>query len=161
MIPSDHFVRFYNEVFKELNAMSGLSKYYLEIAKLQEKNCLENFKKNGLKGVYNYYEQVKHDENCIMDIELEGHCLILRMNVCPSLSKAVDNDAGVFPGYCNHCPGWVLPLYTKAGLYDVYDIMGRKNPQCCEYIYDDFDLAKKKYAELSKTNSPTEILKNW
>ncbi|MFA6815086.1 MAG: hypothetical protein WCS73_02190 [Lentisphaeria bacterium] len=45
MIPSDHFVRFYNEVFKKLDSLGGLPKYYLEISKLQEKHCLENFKK--------------------------------------------------------------------------------------------------------------------
>ncbi|MFA6815017.1 MAG: hypothetical protein WCS73_01825 [Lentisphaeria bacterium] len=161
MIPSDHFVRFYNEVFKELDTLGGLSKYYHEISKLQEKHCLENFQKNGLQGVYNYYVQVKHDENCIMDIELEKHCLTLRMNVCPSLSKAMDNDAGASPLYCNHCPGWVLPLYTKAGLYNVYDKMGQTNPQCCEYVYDDLKLAKEKYDQLSKTKPSDEILKNW
>ena len=35
MIPSDHFVRFYNEVFKFLDEQNGLEKYYHHISKHQ------------------------------------------------------------------------------------------------------------------------------
>ena len=49
MIPSDHFTRFYNEVFKflEKQGEEDLKKYWLEISKNQEKHTLELFKEKG------------------------------------------------------------------------------------------------------------------
>ena len=43
MIPSDQFVRFYNEVFKFLVSKGGdeLTKYYDRISKNQEYHCLD------------------------------------------------------------------------------------------------------------------------
>ena len=66
MIPSDHFVRFYNEVFKYLeNAGEGeLQKYWLEISHHQERHCLELFKTKGLQGMYDYWEHIRIEENC-------------------------------------------------------------------------------------------------
>lgn len=159
MIPSDHFVRFYNEVFKFLEKKDGLRKYYDHISRHQEQHCLEAFKSNGLQGVYDYYVKIRREENCQLDIELKGHELVLRMTKCPSLSKAVDNDAGAAKCYCMHCPGWTMPLYTKAGLYQIFDVMGLDNPQCCEWIFDDITAARAKYAELSKDRN--DLLKNF
>lgn len=51
MIPSDHFVRFYNEVFKYLDSRNGLAEYYGEISRHQDFHCLELFRKKGLEGV--------------------------------------------------------------------------------------------------------------
>jgi len=162
MIPSDHFVRFYNEVFKFLDEKSGLEDYYREISRHQEKHCLENFKKNGLQGVYDYYKTIIKEENCECVSEFAGkHCLVLKMTKCPSLSKAMDNDAGMCQKYCLHCPGWTIPLYTKAGLYQVYDIMGLDNPQCCEWLYDEIEPARAKYCELLKTRSVDQLQTNF
>ena len=131
MIPSDHFVRFYNEVFKFLDERNGLKDFYLEISRHQEGHCLELYRKLGIRGLYEYYRKIRKEENCDMDIELldEGHGLMLHFKFCQSLAKAIDNDAGVCPKYCLHCPGWTMPLYRKAGLYPVYDLMGLDNPQ--------------------------------
>ena len=54
-----------------------------------------------------------------------------------------------------------MPLYTKAGLFQVYDLMGLDKPQCIEYIYDDRELALAKYNELIATREPGMILKNF
>ena len=58
MIPSDHFTRFYNEVFKflEKQGEEDLKKYWLEISKNQEKHTLELFKEKGLQGMYEYWD---------------------------------------------------------------------------------------------------------
>lgn len=157
MIPSDHFVRFYNEVFKFLDAKGDLQKYYEEISRHQDFHCLDNFKKNGLKGVYDYYVKIRKEENCDMDLILNDHEIVLQMNVCPSLSKALNNDAGACHKYCMHCPGWTRGVYQRAGLYQVYDLMGLDNPKCTEWIYDDIELARAKYAELLKTRPAEEI----
>ena len=151
MIPSDHFVRFYNEVFKFLDEHDGLNEYYQEISRHQDLHCLELFRTKGLQGVYDYYCVIRKEENCDMDIELNGHELVLRMNKCPSLSKAKDNDAGLCRKYCLHCPGWVQPVYKRAGFFEIYDIGDLEEPSCTEWIYDDLALAQKKYRSLLNT----------
>ena len=112
MIPSDHFTRFYNEVFKFLEDQGEehLEAYWLEISKNQEKHTLELFKEKGLKGMYEYWDHIRIEENCDMDLKLDDEKLELRMNVCPSLSKVLDNDAEPMKRYCDHCAGWILSL---------------------------------------------------
>ena len=161
MIPSDHFVRFYNEVFKFLDEKKGLQAYYEEISRHQELHCLELFRRKGLRGVYDYYVKIRKEENCDMDLILNGHELILKMNKCPSLSKALNNDAGACRKYCLHCPGWTSRVYKKAGLYQVYDLMGLENPQCCEWILDDLNAAKARYAEAAKSIPLARLHKNF
>ena len=148
MIPSDHFVRFYNEVFKFLDERGGLQAYYEEISRHQEHHCLELFRSKGLKGVYEYYLKIYKEENCQGPLSLNDHELILGMDRCPSLSKVLDNDATASEKYCLHCPGWTTPLYQKAGLFQIYDMMEQDKPRCCEWISDDLDVAKARYKEL-------------
>lgn len=131
MIPSDHFVRFYNEVFKFLDRQPGdeLEQYWLEISRHQELHCLELFKKEGLKGMRDYWEHIRVEENCDMALDLQPDRLTLTMNKCPSLSKAIDNDAGPCEKYCDHCQGWIKPLLKKAGYKCDYQF-DRKHPRC-------------------------------
>lgn len=161
MIPSDHFVRFYNEVFKFLDEKGGLRAYYDEISRHQDFHCLKDFKEKGLQGVYEYYVKIRREENCDLDLIMNDGELILKMNTCPSLSKAMDNDAGACPKYCLHCPGWVLGVYTRAGLYDVYNLEGLDKPKCTEYIYADIEKARAKYRELQKTTPPECLVTNF
>lgn len=132
MIPSDHFVKFYNEVFKFLDKQGDedLEKYWLEISRHQEKHCLELFKTKGLQGMKEYWERIKIEENCDMSIDLFDDHIVFKMNKCPSLSKVMDNDAGAMERYCDHCPGWIVPLLEKAGFRCEYNIKDRKVPQC-------------------------------
>ena len=134
MIPSDHFVRFYNEVFKFLAENKGLEPYYKEISRHQEFHCLEWFRRDGLKGMYDYWEHIRIEENCEMEQTLLPDRLLFKMSRCPSLSKVLDCDAEPFNGYCDHCAGWVLPLMTKCGYYYVENIIGRKKPECASVI---------------------------
>ncbi|MBQ9503002.1 MAG: hypothetical protein IJU70_12670 [Lentisphaeria bacterium] len=161
MIPSDHFVRFYNEVFKYLDENRGLEPYYARISRHQEFHCLEGFRTNGLRGVYDYYVKIRKEENCDMDLVLNDGELILRMNRCPSLTKAIDNDAGACEKYCLHCPGWTLPLYSKAGLFQVYDLVSLNEPRCCEWIYERKEKAEMKYGELLKIRPESMLRKNF
>ena len=151
MIPSDHFVRFYNEVFKFLEKQPGdeLEKYWLEISRHQEMHCLELFKTKGLQGMYDYWEHIRIEENCDMTLTLTDDCFTLEMHRCPSLSKVLDNDAAPCEKYCDHCQGWIKPLIEKAGYFCVYDIIDRKIPQCREYIYADRKKAEAKQKELN------------
>ncbi len=132
MIPSDQFVRFYNEVFKFLDAQGGdaLEEYYHVVSEQQEMHCLELFKAEGLAGMKAYWDRIAVEENCDMRCTLYPDRFELVMNRCPSLSKAMDNDAGAFSRYCDHCPGWVIPLLEKAGFNCEYDLIDRAAPQC-------------------------------
>ncbi|MBE6392703.1 MAG: hypothetical protein E7044_01405 [Lentisphaerae bacterium] len=161
MISSDHFVRFYNEVFKFLDEKQGLEAYYSHISSHQEFHCLKEFSERGLQGVYDYYVKIRKEENCDMDIVLNDGELLLQMNCCPSLSKAMDNDAGMCEKYCLHCPGWTAPLYKKAGLYQIYDLVGLEVPQCSEWIFEDREMAQRKYEELSRNRQESLLLKNF
>lgn len=124
MIPSDHFVLFYNEVFKFLDKKGGLEAYYDEVSRHQELHCLELFRSRGLQGVYEYYQKIFKEENCQGKVIFNENELILRMDRCPSLAKALDSDAGACAKYCLHCPGWTSGIYRKAGLFQIVDLMG-------------------------------------
>ena len=150
MIPSDHFVKFYNEVFKFLDSRNSgeLEKYYSLVSRNQEFHCLELFREKGLAGMYEYWEHIRIEENC-------------EMTVCPSLSKITDNDGGACPKYCDHCPGWILPLMTKAGFYAVYNMIDRAKPVCEFFVYEKQTEAQKKLTELLEIYSKDVIKCNF
>ena len=66
---------------------------------------------------------------------LRDGLLEIEMHQCPSLGKALDNDAGASPRYCDHCPGWIIPLLHKAGFACEYDIIDHRLPRCRLVIY--------------------------
>lgn len=145
MIPSDHFVRFYNEVFKflEKQGQEALDQYYLEISQHQELHTLELFKKEGLQGMKKYWDHIAHEENCDLKTEVKEDHFQLTMNKCPSLSKAMDNDAGQMHKYCDHCAGWIGPIMDKTGYHLVYDMISRTVPKCKISVYESKEKAQK------------------
>ncbi|MFP4444019.1 MAG: hypothetical protein ACLFST_12945 [Spirochaetia bacterium] len=139
MLPSDHFVRMYNELFKMLEERGHreLRKYWTEIARLQDTILGPYIRKNGLKGMYEYWDHIRHEENCDADLEVTEEYFEFTMNRCPSLSKNLDNDAGQFEYYCDHCAGWIEPVVRKYGYFLVYDMISRHEPRCRIRIYKD------------------------
>jgi len=137
MIPSDHFVRFYNEVFKFLDERNGLPAYYEEISRHQEAHCLDLFSRKGIAGMREYWGVIAKEENIVR--KKEGVSTETKMlsgsHICPSLTKNLDNDAGVCEKYCLHCPGWVIPIFTKTGFYCVYDLVGLLEPTCSMNVF--------------------------
>ena len=163
MIPSDHFVRFYNEVFKFLDSRNALEPYYREISRHQEMHCLELFRKEGLKGVMKYCGRIRVEENCGLELELLPDRMISHMTKCPSLSKVLDSDAEPCAKYCDHCYGWCGPLSTKCGMYLVTNIMSRTEPRCMSVTTESREVAQEIYQgfldegyspDLIKTNLP-------
>ncbi len=133
MIPSDHFVRFYNEVFKFLDACGGLKDYYEEVSHEQARASAALFWKKGMKGVKEHFDRIYKEENCTNDSWTTDTERYEYMSDCPSLHKVTDNDAGPCEKYCLHCPGWELPLMTRCGIYCVYDLIGLRVGDCREY----------------------------
>ena len=130
MIPSDHFVRFYNEVFKFLDEKNGLQAYYEEISRHQELHCLQSFMEKGLEGMEEYWGNIRVEENCVCSSRIEDGVRYSHMQKCPSLTKVLDNDAEPCAKYCLHCPGWVGPLMTKCGFYYIKYLRALDRPEC-------------------------------
>ena len=135
MIPSDHFVRFYNEVFKFLDAKGELEKYYRHVSRHQELHCYDVFMAKGLQGMEEYWGTIRREENCDSRSWIEDGVRYSEMNRCPSLSKVLDSDAEPCKKYCLHCPGWVIPVLEKAGYVAQYDIIDHRKPCCKSVIY--------------------------
>ena len=139
MIPSDHFVRYYNEVFKALDRLGRehLVNYWRELGRLQTIELAEKFSRGGIKAAYEYWTRIRDEENCEADIELTEDYVEFRMHNCPSLSKVLDNDAEPSPLYCDHCMGWVEPVMKASGLYAIMDMKSRTEPHCVFRVYED------------------------
>jgi hypothetical protein len=76
------------------------------------------------------------------------------MNVCPSLSKVLDNDAEPMKRYCDHCAGWIGPIIDKVGYHLVYDVIDRTKPQCVVKIFKDKE-------EALKEEKKVKLLMGW
>ncbi|HOV62944.1 MAG TPA: hypothetical protein PLG43_03565 [Spirochaetia bacterium] len=139
MLPSDHFVRMYNELFKMLEEKGHdhLQRYWLDVSKLQETILGPYIARDGLKGMYDYWERIRIEENCDAEIAYDEEHFEFRMLRCPSLSKALDNDGGACPYYCDHCAGWIYPVIEKYGYYPVTDIISRSEPVCLFRVFKD------------------------
>lgn len=144
VIPSDHFVRFYNEVFKALEhkGRGSLVAYWRELGRLQTRELAGKFRAGGLKACYDYWERIRLEENCEAKLRLTGNCFEFRMHACPSLGKVMDNDATPCRLYCDHCMAWIEPVMKAAGLFAVMDMESRTGPHCVFRVFKDRKLAK-------------------
>ena len=158
MIPSDHFVRFYNEVFKFLDEKGGLRDYYKAISRHQELHCLELFRSKGLRGIYEYYQKIRKEENCDLSIECLPDRIVSRMNRCPSLSKVLDSDAEPCLKYCEHCSGWSIPLFTKCGIYYIQNMVSPTEPRCCSIRTESKAVAEEVFRQLLESGAKPEMI---
>jgi hypothetical protein len=144
MIPSDHFVRFYNEVFKVLEERGHehLVAYWRELGRLQTIELADKFREGGLEACRAYWARIVEEENCEADLEVTDEYFEFRMRRCPSLSKAMDNDASPCELYCDHCMAWVQPVMEASGLYGAYDMESRTEPHCRFRVYTDPEKAR-------------------
>ena len=94
MIPSDHFPRFYNEVFKfiEQQGEKELEDYFLEISKNQENHLLHLIEEKGFAGMLQYWSVIRDEENCDLDLGYDEDKFEIHMHQCPSLPKAQDPE---------------------------------------------------------------------
>jgi len=144
MIPSDHFVRYYNEVFKTLEEMGHehLVAYWRELGRLQTIELAEAFRAGGLQAAHDYWRRTLEEENCRSRLTLTDDYLEVRIDRCPSLAKVLDNDATASDLYCDHCMAWVEPATEAAGLHAVCDMRSRREPHCVLRVYKDREKAE-------------------
>ena len=175
MIPSDQFVLFYNEIFKYLEKLGpeARRRYYDRVSERQEQFCLKLFQEKGLDGMREYWGRIKVEENCKTwradrtgDLAKYGDFIEGGQAVCPSLTKALQSETGACRSYCEHCPGWVMPIFTKSGFFAVYDINGRTEPNCYNVISKSRELIEDRYnkrlalhgTDLVTTNMPVGMV---
>ncbi len=139
MIPSDHFVRYYNEVFKALQECGEkhLVAYWREIGRLQTRELGEKFRTGGIKACYEYWKKIQKEENCDATLTLTDDYFEFIMHRCPSLAKVLDNDSEACPLYCDHCGGWIKPVMEYAGLSAVLNMESPTEPHCRFRVYTD------------------------
>ncbi|MBT3376673.1 MAG: hypothetical protein HN742_15825 [Lentisphaerae bacterium] len=156
MIPSDHFVRYYNEVFKALEGKGRehLVAYWSELGRLQSRELADAFRQGGIQACYTYWSVIDEEENCDAELALTEDYFELRMNGCPSLSKVLDNDAAPSALYCDHCMGWIEPVMQTAGLHAVMDMRSRTEPHCVFRVYADKALADAFASEAALVSRP-------
>ena len=156
MIPSDHFVRYYNEAFKALEerGREHLVEYWRELGRLQTAKLGDRFREGGLQACYDYWSVIKHEENCEAELKLTEDYFEFQMHQCPSLSKVLDNDASPSFFYCDHCMGWIEPTMDYAGLYAVLDMRSRTEPHCRFRVYADKTKADAFAAEAELVSKP-------
>ncbi len=144
MIPSDHFVRYYNEVFKAVDeaGRDKLTGYWRALGENQKEKLGEKFRAGGIRACYEYWTVIKKEENCDAKLSLTEDYFEFLMEKCPSLSKVLDNDAEPFELYCDHCMGWIGPVMEYAGLFPAADIISRSEPVCRFRVYKDKDKAR-------------------
>ena len=129
----------YNELFRMLEERShgDLQDYWLEISRLQEGILGPYIDDAGLAGMQEYWSRIIEEENCEAETTLTDKYFEFRMVRCPSLSKNLDNDAGAFRLYCDHCAGWIEPVMARRGYHLVYDMISRSEPRCVMRVYRD------------------------
>jgi hypothetical protein len=129
----------YNELFKMLDELGEehLQAYWLETSRQAKMILGMLIEEKGLQGMYEYWDRIRFEENCDMDLILEDDRFELHMNACSSLKKNLDNDAGLCMRYCDHCSGWISPLIKSYGYYPVYDMISRTEPRCVIKIFCD------------------------
>jgi hypothetical protein len=142
----------YNELFTMLSERSeeDLRSYWMAISRLQKGILGPYIEQKGLNGMYEYWQKIKVEENCDMDLNVNESFFEIDMHMCPSLSKNLDNDAGLCQRYCDHCAGWINPVITSFGYFPVYDVISRTEPRCRFRVYKDKKeaVAFAKHAEL-------------
>ena len=108
MIPSDHFVRFYNEVFKflEERGEDALENYWLTISKHQERELLPLFRAKGYAGMKEYWDRIAFEENCDLDTTADADHFEFRMLAVEYLLAARD-----WPAVRQHAAA--LAAYTR------------------------------------------------
>lgn len=149
MIPSDHFVRFYNETFKfmENHSEKALRDFWLTISEHMSAPIIEFFREKGFYGMKDYYDKIIFEENLKAECFADDDHFELKIYECASLRKAKDNDAGLMHRYCDHCHGWINPFMKKLGYYLVFDIESRTEAHCKFYVFKDSEKAKEKAGE--------------
>ena len=133
MISANEFILVYNEVFRELDNRFGpegtadLWKYFSDnfCQKLEG-----HVKKDGLKGMYDYWNGTLGEEGGRYTITQRDDEFIIDMHYCPSVGKLLNTHVEPYHNYCGHCPALYKPVIERYGFLVDYYIIDPKKGAC-------------------------------
>jgi hypothetical protein len=72
----------------------------------------------GLRGLYEAWVGTGKAEHCDWTFTLDENRNVLRwdMRACPSKGFLTRNDLAADEDYCNHCMGWIIPMFESLGV---------------------------------------------
>ena len=133
MISCNEFILAYSELFKELDKKYGKK----DVEKLwnffSETYCkiLESYvKKDGLKGMYDYWTGTMGEEGGRYKLILRDDEFILDMHYCPSMGKLLNTHVEPYKDYCGHCPALYIPVIEKYGFEADYYMINPEKAEC-------------------------------
>jgi hypothetical protein len=133
MIPSSEFILFYNELFKFIDVRHGKQ----EVVRLWEAisdnflaNLDEHVRKEGLKGMYEYWSHTLGEEGGRWTMTLRDDEFIIDMHACPSIARINSSHLEPYEDYCGHCAVLYPRVLEKHGYNCYYDIIDPKRGAC-------------------------------
>jgi hypothetical protein len=137
MIAANEFILAYNGFFKEIHKRFGKKGVdqlweFFKDSYCQKLN--DYIKKDGLKGMYDYWIEVLCAEGGRYYLTLREDEFILDMHFCPSVGKLMNTPVSVYKNYCGHCAALYPPIIKKHGFEVDYYILNREKGECRMHV---------------------------
>jgi hypothetical protein len=133
MIAANEFILAYNGFFKEVHrryGKEGVDQFW-EFFKESYCQKLDDYiKRDGLKGMYDYWTEVLHAEGGRYHLTLREDEFVIDMHFCPSVGKVTNTHVEAYENYCGHCPTIYNPVIRKYGFEVDYYILDRNKGEC-------------------------------
>lgn len=133
MISCNEFILTYNALFKQLHKRYGKEAVEKLWGFLSQSFCQKlesHVKKDGLKGMYDYWTTTMGEEGGRYHITLRDDEYILDMHYCPSVGKLLNTHVKPYEHYCEHCPALYNPVIEKYGFDVDYYIINCDKGEC-------------------------------
>ena len=133
MIAANEFILAYNGFFKEIHkrfGKEGIDQLWEFFKNSYCQKLNDYIKRDGLKGMYDYWTEVLHAEGGRNYLTLREDEFILDMHFCPSVGKLRNTPVNVYKNYCGHCTAIYPPIIKKYGFEVEYYILNRKKGEC-------------------------------
>lgn len=133
MIAANEFIQVYNGFFKEIHRRYGKNNVdqFWDFFKKSYCQKLDNYiKKDGLKGMYDYWSGVLNAEGGRYNLTIRKDEFILDMHFCPSVGKLINTPVEIYKNYCGHCPTIYVPVIKKYGFEADYYLIDPDKGEC-------------------------------
>jgi hypothetical protein len=139
MISCNEFILFYNEIFRDLDRTYGheaCARLWDHFSDNSCQNLEEHVKKDGLKGMFDYWTGTMGEEGGRFVLCLRENEFILDMHFCPSVGKLANTHVKPYEDYCGHCPALYKPVIERYGFTVEYTIINREKGACRIHVRD-------------------------
>ena len=112
----------------------GLIKYYKHLANSEYyKDTIDNVKKEGLKGIRNYWEKSSADDGTLYVDRLTANTYILEIERCAAYEHIRDKNEKPFKMFCDYCSVVNSEIAEKSNLK--YEQKKCDNKGSCKHIF--------------------------